>query len=572
MTNRILIIGGASEKASDFTKEKLDAGFEVVCIDNLSSSDISNIEKFNSYKNFIFIKHDINTPFFIEVNEVYSFISNINESIKSNIKMLIEKNKIEKIVSENYNEKKSKSESKKAISIIGTGYVGLTTSAILSNVGFRVYCVDVDPKKIDIIKSGKSYFYEPGMDEFVRRGIESGNLIPTLDYEEAISNSDIAFICVGTPSNEDGSVDLSYVLDSAKEIVKNIKNDFIIVQKSTVQVMTNKRIRKIINEFRNGFSIDLISCPEFLREGSAIFDTLFFDRLVVGGDNLSSINKVIDIYREVDNFARNTDHSDFNSYAFNNINPKYIENLVAFDKRVVITNIETAELIKTTANSFLALKISFANMISRLCDKTGAESDKLMDGIGLDPRIGRAFLYPGIGYGGGCFPKDINGMIQTSNFYDVDCDILESADVLNNNQVYFALYKLKKLLGEDLDGKKIAFLGLSFKPGTSDCRKSPAIRFIRKILDEGAIVNVYDPEAINEAKRELNHKNLFYKEKIEDVFDDTNCIIIGTEWKEFKEFDYSKIINKMADLNFLDGRNLMDSKYLIDLGFNLGRF
>ncbi|OQA74419.1 MAG: UDP-glucose 6-dehydrogenase TuaD [Candidatus Dependentiae bacterium ADurb.Bin246] len=294
--------------------------------------------------------------------------------------------------------------------------------------------------------------------------------------------------------------------------------------------------------------------------------------MVVGGDNIDSINKIINIYREVDSYAKHTDYTTFNSYAFHNINPKYIEKLPDFDKRVVITNIETAELIKTTANSFLALKISFANMISRLCDKTGAESDKLMDGIGLDLRIGRAFLYPGLGYGGGCFPKDINGMIQTANFYDVDCDILESADVLNNNQIYFALYKIKKLLGEDLDNKKIAFLGLSFKPGTSDVRKSPSIRLIKKLLDEGAIVNAYDPEAIEEAKKELNHKNLNYFDKIEDVFNDADCIVLGTEWKEFIDFDYSNIINKMRHLNFLDGRNAINTEYLKKLNFNIERF
>ena len=555
---RILVIGGASLKASEFIKKELDLGIEVVCLDNLSSSDIKNIEEFNKYPNFVFINHDINIPFFIVADEVYSFITNDNENIKRNIRAILEKNKIEN--------------KKSVISIVGTGYVGLTTAAILSNVGYKVYCIDVDEKKIDIVKSGKSYFYEPGMDEFVKKGIESGNLIPTTDYSEAIGNSDIAFICVGTPSNDDGSVNLSYVLDSAIEIVKNIKNNFIIVQKSTVQVNTNKKIKKIIEEYKNGYDINLVSCPEFLREGSAIFDTLFFDRLVVGGNNIDSMNKIIEIYREIDNYAKNIDYSSFNSYAFHNINPKYIEKLPDFDKRVVVTNIETAELIKTTANSFLALKISFANMISRLCDRTGAESDKLMDGIGLDPRIGRAFLYPGLGYGGGCFPKDINGMIQTANFYDVDCDILESADVLNNNQVYFALYKIKKLLGEDLCNKKIAFLGLSFKPGTSDVRKSPSIRLINKLLDEGAIINAYDPEAIEESKKELNHKNLKYADKIEDVFNDADCIVLGTEWKEFVDFDYSKIVNKMKHLNFLDGRNVMDIKYLKNLNFKIERF
>jgi len=557
---RILVIGGASIKALEFIKQKLDLGIEVVCLDNLSSSDINNIEKFKSYKNFIFIEHDINIPFFIEVDEVYSFINNTNDKIKDNIRMLIEKNKIEE-------------DNIKTISIIGTGYVGLTFASILSNIGYKVYTVDIDENKINTVKSGKSYFFEPGLDRFIEIGIKSGNLIPTTSYKDAIPESDVVFICVGTPATEDGSSDLSYVFESAKEIALNAKKDLIVVQKSTVPVKTSRETKRILDKNNtNGVNIEILSNPEFLREGSAIFDTLFFDRVVIGGKKEASL-KVAEIYSKIDDFARTLDIKEFNEYAFLNISSKYIENIPEFSKRLVlIDNIESSELIKVTSNSFLALKIAFANTVARICDKTGADSKSVFDGVGMDNRIGRAFLYPGLGYGGDCFPKDVAGMIDTASSFDVNFGILHEVVNVNKTQTYFVIDKIKRMIGtDDLHDVKIAVLGLSFKAGTSDIRKSPSIRLIDKLLKQGAVIKAFDPRAIDNSKKVLEHNNLEYADNIEDVFDGVDIIVVATEWKEFIDFDYSNIINKMNKPIFLDVKGIMDLEKMRKIGFKIER-
>ena len=306
------------------------------------------------------------------------------------------------------------------ISIVGTGFVGLTTAAVFANAGYRTYTIDTDENKINTIKSGKSPFYEPGIDGFVERAITIGNLIPTTSYSESIPNSNIVFICVGTPSNEDGSVDLKYVFESVSSIIENANSDLIIVQKSTVPVETARRLEKMIQEKnKKNIKIDVVSAPEFLREASAVFDTLFFDRLVVGARNNEAANKIIEIYKNVDSFSKVINYEKFIDYAFNNTSKKYLDNLPLFEKRILRTKVESAELLKVTANSFLAMKISFANSIARICDETGAISKEVMDGIGMDSRIGRSFLYPGLGYSGGCFPKDVSGMINTANEYNV---------------------------------------------------------------------------------------------------------------------------------------------------------
>ncbi|MCK4744735.1 UDP-glucose/GDP-mannose dehydrogenase family protein [Candidatus Parcubacteria bacterium] len=455
------------------------------------------------------------------------------------------------------------------VSVIGAGYVGLTLAAILSNAGIKTYAVDVDKNKIGVIKKGKSYFFEPGLDEFIKKGIKSEKLIPTTNYKTAIQNSDTAFICVGTPSNFDGSVNLDFVFKSVKSILENVKSDLIVVQKSTVPVGTGERIKKMIDEYDNKeINIDLISSPEFLREGSAVFDTIFPDRIIVGGNNKKSVKKVIALYEKIDNFAKNIKHNNFMEYAFLYSNKKRSKNLAPFFERVIETDLESAELIKVTANSFLALKISFANSVSRLCAQNKAKTADVMDGIGSDHRIGKSFLTPGLGYGGGCFPKDVAGMINYANSYNFSFNILDEAVKINETQVYFAISKIKKLLGENLRNKKAALLGLSYKPGTSDVRKSQSSRLLRKILDRGMIVSVYDPQAINEAKKKISHKNLTYIDNIKDVFRKSDIIILATEWNEFVDFDYSKITKDMNSLNFFDGRGVINEDKIKELGFN----
>lgn len=461
----------------------------------------------------------------------------------------------------------------KKITIVGTGYVGLTLSAILSNIGYKVYALDIDENKIETIKKGRSYFFEPGINAFVKKGVETGNLIPTTDYKEAISGTEVVFLCVGTPSNEDGSVNLNFIFDAVKSVLNNANNDLIIVQKSTVPVETGKRVEKIISEYnKNKVNIDLVSSPEFLREGSAVFDTLFFDRIVVGGKNKEAIAEIVKIYKSINDFAKTINYDNFTEYAFLNINQKYIKDLPSFEKRTIITNLESAELIKVTANSFLALKISFANNVARLCEKTGAKAGEVMKGVGIDQRIGKSFLFPGLGYGGGCLPKDVNGMINTANAYNVDFGILDEVNKINETQVYFAIDKIKKLLGDSLENKRAAFLGLAFKPGTNDTRKSPALRLLNKIINEGMLVTAYDPAAEKEAEKELKHKNLCYADKMEDIFNNAEIIILATEWKEFIDFDFSKITNKMKALNFFDGRGVIEEEKIKKMGFKTESF
>ena len=579
MNKRILVIGGACKYAENLIDEKLREGFEVVCIDNLSTSNLEDLSKFNTYRNFIFIKHDLNNPFFIEVSEIYSFISNPTENVLKNINKLKERNKIvegalmlDKEQEIKPTENIDKNKDIKTISIIGTGYVGLAFAAILSNVGYKVYAVDVDEKKINIVKSGKSYYFDPGIDEFVKNGIDKGTLIPTISYNEAISNSDVAFICVGTPETEDGSTNLSYVFSAVKDVVKNAKKNIIIVQKSTVPVGTAKEIKRIINEFNDkNLKIDLLSNPEFLREGSAIFDTLFFDRVVLGGDE-NSAKRVVEIYRTIDNYSKNLDVSKISEYAFFNINPKYIENMTQFDKRVVIATIESAELIKVTANSFLALKISFANTIGRICDKVGADSKSVMDGVGMDHRIGRACMNPGLEYGGDCFPKDVASMVDAASSFGVNFGIMHEVINVNKTQVYFVVDKIKKILGmEDLHDKVIGILGLSFKAGTSDLRNSPAIRLIKKLIKNGAIIKAYDPKSIENTRALLGENNIIYCDKIEDVFYNSEMVALTTEWKEFIEFDYTDAIKVLKNPIFLDCRCAMDPKKMESFGFKFER-
>lgn len=460
--------------------------------------------------------------------------------------------------------------SKPNISIVGTGYVGLTTAAIFANCGYKTYTIDRNQDKLDIIKSGRSYFYEAGLDHLVKSGLDKKTLIPTLSYKEAISDSQIVFICVGTPSNRDGSVDLSNVFQAIKKILLVAKNDLIIVQKSTVPIETGKRIKKIVKDFnKNNLRIDFVSSPEFLRESSAVFDTLYFDRLVVGSNDDYAREKIVDIYRNVANFAKNFDYKSISDYAFLNINPKYIENLAEFENRVIRTNLESAELIKVASNSFLSLKISFANTLSRICAKTGASVQEVTNGIGSDPRIGKAFLSAGLGYGGGCFPKDVMGMINTANAYDVDFGILDQVEKVNNTQIYFAINKIKQLLNDDLRKKKVAFLGLSFKPGTSDIRKSPSIHLIEKLLYEEMSIKAYDPQAIEETQKELEHPNLEYYSKMTDIFEDADIIILGTEWKEFIDFNYTSIKSKLKQAKILDARNVLNHKKLKEAGFEV---
>lgn len=451
------------------------------------------------------------------------------------------------------------------ISIIGTGYVGLTTAAVLANAGYKVYTIDIDEDKINTIKKGKSYFYEVGLDKFVKRGIESGNLIPTTSYKESIPNSTIVFSCVGTPDKEDGSPNLDFIYAAAESFSKYAKNGVIYVQKSTVPVGTGKALMKFIKEKNPELKLSYVSNPEFLAESSALFDTLNMDRIVVGGDDKESIERVVGLYRSIDKLSSETNLEEIAEFAgtYKNKVEKFANG--NFEDRVVRTSLESAELIKVTANACLALKISFANSIALLCDKTGADVNEVMDGVGMDHRIGRAFLYAGLGWGGGCFPKDVSGLISVSEEYDVDPKIMKAAVWTNDEMSEFVVGKLKEKF-KTLDKLSIAVLGLAFKPGTSDVRKSPSIKLANKLVGVGIKVRAYDPEAMEEARQKLNEK-VGLLESLEDVVRDADVIILATEWPEFINADYGKIKELMKGNLIIDARNRFDKEALKEMGF-----
>ncbi|MEI7603632.1 MAG: UDP-glucose/GDP-mannose dehydrogenase family protein [bacterium] len=447
------------------------------------------------------------------------------------------------------------------ISIIGTGYVGLTTAAILSSIGYKVYTIDIDEKKIDIIKTGKSYFHELGLDEFVENGLKSGNLIPTLSYEESIPNSDIVFSCVGTPDNSDGSSNLEYIFSAAESFSKYAKDGAVYVQKSTVPVGTGRKIIKFINEKKHDLEFSYVSNPEFLAEGSAVHDTLFIDRLVVGGDDKNSLEKIKNIFSKIEEQTVNKDFSNIADYAtfYKTLSGKRTS--VEFNSKVVETDLESAELIKVTANAFLALKISFANSIALLCDKTHADVNNVMNGVGLDDRIGKSFLYAGLGWGGGCFPKDVSGLISIAKIHDVEMPIMEAAVNVNNDMADYVISKIDPNLTE-----KIAVLGLSFKPGTSDVRRSPSIKLVNKLIEKGHKVKVYDPKSMDEAIKELDPQ-VELTENIDQCVTNTGVIILATEWKEFIDADWKRIKEISKAKIIIDARNRLDKENMKEIGF-----
>lgn len=451
------------------------------------------------------------------------------------------------------------------ISIVGTGYVGLTSAAVLANAGYKVFTVDVDPKKIEIIKSGKSYFFEAGLDEFVSNAIKSGNLYPTLSYEESIPYSDIVFSCVGTPDRADGSSNLDFIFQAAESVAKYAKESVVMVQKSTVPVGTGRKVIARMKEVNPELNFTYVSNPEFLREGSALFDTLNMDRIVVGSDDKEALEKVVSVFKEVDDFSRNIDHSRYNDYATAYVSKAGNYAKEPFTDRVYKMGLESAELVKVSSNAFLALKISFANSIAKLADQAGAEITEVMDGVGSDFRIGRAFLYAGLGWGGGCFPKDVSGLIAVAKEYGIDMPIMEAAVTENFSMTDYAIGKLKKLVGTDISKMKIAVLGLSFKPGTSDTRKSPAIRLANALVKEGVAVVAYDPQAMEEARHDTD-PSVGMVGSIETCIHDADAVFLATDWKEFASFDWNKARSLMKGDIVVDTRNFLDPKMIKEAG------
>lgn len=414
------------------------------------------------------------------------------------------------------------------ITILGAGYVGLSSAALFAQAGFRVHLVEPNTARRDAILEGRSFFYEEGLDPIIARGVEQGTLLPTDSYQASVPESDFVFSCVGTPDNPDGSSNLTYVHTAAETAFGLMNPSAIYIQKSTVPVGTGE---KLIDTY--GFdSSRYVSNPEFLREGTALQDTLWFDRVVCGGADEANVQKVLDIYRQLEQ------HRDTIAA---------LAGITAAPAagHYISTDLNSAELIKVTANAFLALKISFANSIAKLSDAVGADINSIMDAVGADKRIGRAFLNAGRGYGGGCFPKDVSGLISSGLDHGIDLEIMQAAQQVNESMPSYVISTLESHLGGDLAGKKIAVLGLAFKKGTSDVRKSPGVK-IANLLDKfDAQVTAYDPQANQEAAEDLR-RSVTLCESLTDAISTCDAVVIATDWPEFTELSVDTLTDNLA--------------------------
>ena len=424
------------------------------------------------------------------------------------------------------------------ISIIGTGYVGLTTGVALASLGHKVICVDKDNQKIEKIKEGKAHIYEPGLEKMLNT--YKLNIRFTSDLSEAVQKSEVIFICVGTPAREDGSIDMSYFKEAVNEIAKVIDSYKVIANKSTVPIGTGDWVKEEISKYyKREFSV--VSNPEFLREGSALKDFLEPDRIVIGVEDEKAEEIMLDIY--------------------SNINaPK------------LIVDIKSAEMIKYAANAFLAMKISFINEIANLCEKVGADVKKVSEGIGLDKRIGFKFLNAGIGFGGSCFPKDVDGLLSIANNHNYDFKLLKAVSEVNEYQQERFVKKIVDVLVK-VKGDTVVIWGLAFKPNTDDVRKSPALKIARRLAEEGYKIKAYDPKATENAKKELQSLNKEYLENIcfcNDTYEavkGADVLALVTEWPEFLKLDMKKIKSLMSNPYFLDGRNQFEPEEMKNIGF-----
>jgi UDPglucose 6-dehydrogenase len=427
------------------------------------------------------------------------------------------------------------------VSVLGTGYVGLTTATLLAHSGHTVYAVEPNPERLNVIKAGRSFFFEEGLDPLVHAAVEKSALIPTDSYEESVPKSDIVFSCVGTPDNPDGSSNLTYVFAAAEGAITLMKPHTIYVQKSTVPVGTGEKIEKLFTPYKK--DVTYVSNPEFLREGTALADSLYFDRIVTGGNNKKAVETIIDLYKSVEE-SRNA------MVALAGI--KSLDTQGSY----IRTSRNSAELIKVTSNAFLSVKISFANSIAKLADKTGADINEVMDAVGSDPRIGRAFLNAGRGYGGGCFPKDVSGLIASGLEFGVDLEIMQATQAVNRSMPGYILEKLQQEI-DSFNDKKVAVLGLAFKTGTSDARRSPGVKLANLLFKMGATVTAYDPEASEEAAHDLK-RGVTIEKSLEKAIKDADAIVVATDWPELVGYDLTTLTKNMRGTYFVDAVNAFD--------------
>lgn len=421
------------------------------------------------------------------------------------------------------------------ITFLGHGYVGLVTAAIFADLGNTVWVIGHTEEKINNLKKGLIPIYEPGLSEIVKRNVEAGRLLFTLDYDKAIPASKVVFIAVGTPPKPSGEADLSVVFEVADKIGKHLDGYTVVVTKSTVPVGTNKKVKEIIEKVKpQKAEYDLGSVPEFLREGQAISDTLHPDRIVIGTDSDKAREVLLELHE-------------------------------AIPSNYVLTNIETAEMIKYAANSFLATKIAFSSAIAKLSELSGADGIKVLEGIGLDKRIGNQFLSPGAGYGGSCFPKDVKALISISDGYGYNFSLLKAVDSLNNDTILDIVTKAKKLLNGKIRDSVIAVLGLSFKPDTDDMRDAPSIVIINELKKLGAKIKAYDPVAISNAENILS--DIEFSSDSYEAAKDADLLVVVTEWNEFKQLDLEKVKKIMKSPIILDGRNIYNPTEVRKIGF-----
>jgi len=424
------------------------------------------------------------------------------------------------------------------ITVVGTGYVGLVTGTCLAETGNHVCCVDIDERKINKLKSGVITIYEPGLEKLFDRNLKEERLSFTTSLEEGLEESEIVFLALPTPPGEDGSADLKYVLGVAEHIGKLLKDYKIIIDKSTVPVGTAEKVHAAIAKSYNG-EFDVVSNPEFLREGVAVEDFMKPDRIVIGTTSERAKTLLTELYGP---YVRQG-------------NP-----IIFMDER-------SAELTKYAANAFLATKISFMNEIAQMCERLGADVDMVRKGMGSDERIGKRFLFPGIGYGGSCFPKDVKALVYSAKEVAYEFRILESVTQVNEKQKLHLISKIKRYFNNDLAGKRFAIWGLAFKPNTDDIREAPALEIISALLESGASVCAFDPEAVNNVK-EIFGDRIGYGEAQYECIEGADALIIATEWNEFRTPDFDKILALLKDPVIFDGRNVFDVQTMEKKGFH----
>ncbi|AQT61400.1 UDP-glucose 6-dehydrogenase [Cellvibrio mixtus] len=431
------------------------------------------------------------------------------------------------------------------VTVFGIGYVGLVQAAILAEVGHDVVCVDVDADKVEALKQGRIPIYEPGLEPLVKENFAAGRLSFTVDAAHGVKHGEVQFIAVGTPPDEDGSADLKYVLAVASTIAEHMESHKIVVDKSTVPVGTGDRVKAKIaevlqNKGKSQLTFDVISNPEFLKEGSAVADCMKPDRIVIGTDNKDAEDVMRELYAP---FNRN-------------------------HEKIIVMDVRSAELTKYAANCMLATKISFMNEMANLAEILGADIEAVRHGIGSDPRIGYHFIYPGVGYGGSCFPKDVQALIQTADHIKFDAKVLKAVEARNNEQKTTLFAKIHKHFNGDLKGKTFALWGLSFKPNTDDMREAPARVVMEALWEAGAKVQAFDPEAMNETQRIYgNRDDLLLCGTKESALKHADGLIIVTEWQAFRAPDFDLIKTMLSQPTIFDGRNMYDPKRLAKRGF-----